>query len=42
VLKVLWQAVLARVGSDGLLVAGMVTGWFALQFFVLPGLGVPT
>jgi hypothetical protein len=42
VLKALWQAVLARVSSEGLLVAGIVTGWFALQFLVLPGLGVPT
>ncbi len=37
-----WRTVLARVGADGLLVGGLVVGWFALQFFVLPGLGVST
>ncbi len=42
VLKVTWQAVLARLGSDVLWVAGLVAGWFALQFLLLPGLGVPT
>lgn len=41
-LRAMWRAVMDRLGSDGLLVMGLVGGWFALQFLVLPGFGVST
>jgi len=28
--------------SDGLLMVGVIVGWFVLQAWVLPRLGVPT
>jgi len=36
---------LARCGKanlDGLLVVGLLGGWFVLQAFVLPGMGIST
>lgn len=32
----------AKVNFDLLMVGGLLLGWFALQTFVLPGLGVST